>query len=139
VALVVALVVVVALVAGSDDDGPTPAPAAASDEAAIRQVIADIIATDDGDRETAMQKYFCAGDIDLDEQLGGSGGPDLSGGTGSGTSSTPAKIKDIEVDGNKAIVSVDVRGDTARIPVTKDGGTWKVCLTAGSATTQPPR
>jgi hypothetical protein len=133
-------VVVVALVATSGDDSPAPsgAAAASSDEAAIRKVIADIVATDDADREAAMQKYFCAGDIELDEKLGGSGGPDLSGGSGSGTSS-PAEIKDIEVDGNRAIVSVEVGNDTARIPFTKDGGTWKVCLTAGSANTQPPR
>lgn len=140
----VILVVVIAVVAnsgggsaGTDTASRPGASTMSDDEAAIRELFEDIEASGDADFDATLRKYFCAGDRQLMERFGDLGGTDLP--VEPSPSRRKASISDIEVDGNDATATVDTGTRTDEVHFRKEGGQWKVCMTAAAGFPKLPR
>lgn len=137
-AVVVALVAAVVVGTGAGNGGTTDSatgPGAStdsrtgdgSDEAAIRQLFADIGASSITDVPTLVEEFFCASDQRLLEHAGDMidvpGDPDTP-------SSGPMTISDIEVDGNEASARVTGGTRISEMYFRKESGVWKICMSA---------
>ncbi|WP_418002395.1 hypothetical protein ACNO8X_19920 [Mycobacterium sp. PDNC021] len=131
-AVVLVIGVVFALVtsrSGSDSassSGGVSIAGPASDEEQIRDLMTAQIETFDD-----FKAHSCANDVKLYDKV-----PSIAGkfGKGSSTDAGPgstkrAEITDINVNGDRATVSVNSASGVTNVPLRKEGGEWRFCMT----------
>lgn len=98
----------------------------ASDEEQIRDLMTAQIETFDD-----FKAHSCANDVKLYDKV-----PSIAGkfGKGSSTDAGPgstkrAEITDISVNGDRATVSVNSASGVTSVPLRKEGGEWRFCMT----------
>lgn len=133
VAVVLVIGVVFAVVMARSGSGPDSASSGgvgvagpASDEEQIRDLMTSQIETFDD-----FKAHSCANDVKLYDKV-----PSIAGkfGKGSGSDAGPgstkrAEITDINVNGDRATVSINSANGVTSVPLRKEGGEWKFCMT----------
>jgi len=134
-AVVLVIGVVFAMVmSGSDSNsnsasggGGVPIAGPSSDEEKIRDLMTSQIDTFDD-----FKAHSCTNDVKLYDKVPSIAGKFGKGGSGddAGPGSTKrAEITDISVDGDRATVSVNSASGVTSVPLRKEGGEWKFCMT----------
>jgi hypothetical protein len=132
-AVVLVIGVVLAMVtSGSDSNsgsgsGGVTVAGPSSDEEKIRDLMTSQIDTFDD-----FKAHSCANDVKLYDKVPSIAGKFGKGGSGddAGPGSTKrAEITDINVNGDRATVSVNSASGVTSVPLRKEGGEWKFCMT----------
>ncbi|OBJ45588.1 hypothetical protein A5630_01075 [Mycolicibacterium mucogenicum] len=133
-AVVLVIGVVVAVVATRSDSGSDTASGggqvtiggSSSDEDKIRDLMTSQIETFDD-----FKAHSCANDVKLYDKV-----PSIAGKFGKGSdsdagpgSTKSAEITDINVNGDRATVNVKSASGVTSVPLRKEGGEWKFCMT----------
>jgi len=134
-AVVLVIGVVFAAVATRSDSGSDSASGSSevtigggssSDEEKIRDLMTSQIETFDD-----FKAHSCANDVKLYDKvpsIAGKFGKGSDGDAGPG-STKRAEITDIDVNGDRATVNVSSSTGVTNVPLRKEGGEWKFCMT----------
>jgi hypothetical protein len=134
-AVVLVIGVVFALVMSRSDSGSDTASGggevtiggSSSDEEKIRDLMTSQIDTFDD-----FKAHSCANDVKLYDKvpsIAGKFGKGGSAGDAGPGSTKSAEITDINVNGDRATVNVSSSTGVTNVPLRKEGGEWKFCMT----------